>query len=540
MVGLRLFAAAILVVCFLAASYRVLADAAKVSLPEVIVNTTVETRGSSRDPSQNATTFQQLFKLAPYELALTLPGAAVRSSFSFLSRVEGEDLPLLGGKALTEHEFAVGMQDLYRHWGLSASSKDRLALQPAGSAGALTRADTVSEQSFSLALAPPGGPALSATVSRAATANVYAGRLASGSEWVTGSFSAQHTFSRGSLRLNRSISESVTVPGGNESSTETTLLSFDHAAALPLGTLKTAYSYKESASDFLVAPGETSVSQEEYLRTGLEGKALHDSFDYSASTEQRRITAPDRSLSETQTQQFAAGVSFPLAGEGSGRAGAAVSHSQATGTTSDITTASVKYSLTLQPVEELSLGVSSEHQDRTDRRVQSGHTASSSLSGNLRYAPHPNFNLSATISEASSRDFRGSGSEQSRHAVSLSATMSAQKRFNLSFQLGDSSSQDVSQRLFGDREDDAFFAAASLNFRPSPQLALNASLRSNVYHRRPGDRESTQALTLTMNYQLTESLWWQFIYRGDDRRVRQDPASVNYGDTIQTSFQFTF
>lgn len=541
MVGLRILVAAALVTSLFAVAPRVVfARAAQAAFPKVAVDTAFETRGNSRDSSANATTFSQSFKIEPGLPSFELPGLSVRASLSYIARLEGQDLPLAGGKAQSEYSFSAAGQDRFGRVQFGLGFSDRATIQPASTLASPLRADASSTQTYSMLFAPPYGPTVSASASRSFNSSLYGKTLASGSENAGGTVTMQYQIPNGTLRFTRTTGESYTVPGGNTRSSESTQLTFDHALALPLGTLKTSYSYREAGNDFLVIPGGVSETQEEYLKVGLQGAALANALDYSASSEQRRTIAPDGSLSERQVQSFTAGVRLPLPGGGSGRAGTEVSFSQSTGPSQRRTSDAISYSIGLQPTEELNLSMSATNRETNNLLTKTRQSSYADLSGSLSFTPHKRFSLSAQIGDSNGRDYTGLGSESNRSSYSLSANMSVRNNFSLNFNIGEGTSQDHSSGLFGDSNVDSYFASASMNLRPSQQLFVNAAFRTDAYHRQPGNRDSGQSVNITVGYALSENVSWQFIYRGDDRWTRSMPWTRNFGDTIQTSFQFQF
>ncbi len=541
MVGLRILVAAALVTSLLAVAPRIaFARAAKAAFPKVVVDTAFETRGNSRDPSANATTFSQSFKIEPGLPSFELSGISVRASLSYLARLEGQDLPLAGGKAQSEYSFSAAGQDRFGRVQFGLGFSDRATIQPSSSLISPLRADTSSSQTYSMLFAPPIGPTVSASASRTFSSSLYGGKLASGSENTGGTVTMQYKIPNGTLRFTRTIGDSLTVPGGNTRSSESTQLSFDHALALPLGTLKTSYSYRQAGNDFLVVTGGMSETQEEYLKVGLQGSALASALDYSASNEQRRTMAPDGSLSEKQTQSFTAGVNLPLPGGGSGRAGTEISFNQATGPSQRMSTDSISYSIGLQPTEELNLSMSATNRETNDLLSKTRQNSYADLSGSLSFTPHQRFSLSANAGNSNGRDYTGRGSENNRSSYSLSARMSVRNNFNLNFNIGEGTSEDQSASLYGNSNTDSYYASASMNLRPSQQLFVNAAFRTDAYHRNPGNRDTGQSVNITVGYALSENVSWQFIYRGDDRWTRSMPWTRNFGDTIQTSFQFQF
>ena len=542
MVGWRLLLATVIVAwTLLSVSHGAHAgSAAKAALPSAVISSGIESRGSSRDPSANATTFYQTIKFEPRFPTFDLAGLSVKTSLLYSARMDGSDYPGSGGKARSEYAFAVGGQDLFKRIRFGASFTEKFPLAPGGTGGLILRADPTSQQSASMLFNTPAGPTVTANVTRSTSGSVYAGKLASGSEYVTGNVVMQYRLPHGLLKLTRNTSESQNILAATSRSTESTQLYFDHAAPLPLGTLKTTYSFKETCNDLLTPPGEISTTHEENVKVGLEsGKALGGAVDYSASAEQRRTTLPDGRFSDRQTQKCSVGVKLPLPGSGTGRAGVSITESQDENPPHSTATSTLKYSLSLKPTPELGLTVNSSTAGTSDVAAQSRRNETGVLSGKLSYNPHARFGLTASVSETASRDYTGSGSERSRTTISATAQMKA-KKFGLNFQLGDTTSQDISNRLFGDREDDSYFAAASLNFLPTPKMTVNASLRSDMYHNRPGNRDVSQKLSMVMTYALSSNVSWNFIYRGNDRWTRSEPGSENFGDTIQTNFTFRF
>lgn len=515
-------------------------SAAKAALPSAVISSGIESRGSSRDPSANATTFYQTIKFEPRFPVFNLAGLSVKTSLLYSARLEGSDYPSGRGKARSEYAFAVGGQDIYKRIQFGASFTEKLPLAPGGAGGSILRADPTSKQSASMRFNSLAGPTVTANITRSTSSSVYAGKLASGTEYVTGSVVMQYGLPHGMLKFTRNTSESQNALAGTSRSTESTQLYFDHAVPLPLGTLKTTYSFKETCNDLLTLPGEISTTHEEDVKVGLEsGRALGGAVDYSASVEQRRTTLPDGRFSDRQVQKCSVGVKIPLPGSGTGRAGVSITESQDENPPRSTATSTVKYSLSLKPTPELGLSVNSSATGTSDVAAQSRRNETGVLSGRLSYNPHARFGLTASVSETTSRDYTGSGSERSRTTISATAQMKARK-FGLNFQLGDTTSQDISNRLFGDREDDSYFASASLNFLPTPKMTVNASLRSDMYHNRPGNRDVSQKLSVVMSYALSSNVSWNFIYRGNDRWTRAEPGSGSFGDTIQTNFAFRF
>ncbi len=542
MVGWRLLSATVFVAWTLVSfSTGVHAgSAAKAALPGAVITTGIESRGNSRDPSASATTFFQKISFEPRFPDFNLAGLSVRTSLSYAAHLEGYDYPAGGSKARSEYSFSVGGQDRFRRVAFGASFTEKLPLAPGGAGGSILRADPTSRQNASMQFTTPAGPTVKATVDRSISSSTYAGRLASGSEAVTGKAEMRYGLPHGSLKFTHSATESKNVLSATDRSSEWTQLYFDHAAPLPLGTLKTTYTFKESSNDFLTLPGEVSTTHEETAIVGLEnGRALGGMLDYSASAEQRRATLPGDNFSDRQTQKCSVGVRLPLPGGGSGRAGVAYTQSQNETSTRSTSTDTVQYSLNLQPMPELGLRVDSKTTSNTDLSTRSRQNETGTISGRLSYNPHPRFGLDAKVQEITGRDFRGSGSETTRTTVSATARMKARK-FGLSFQLGETASQDVSNRLFGDREDDSYSASANLSYLPTPDLTVNALFRSSIVHNNLRNRDVSQALNLVMSYTLSDSVSWSFIYKGDDRWTRADPASGSFGDTIQTSFTFRF
>ncbi len=515
-------------------------SAAKTALPGAVISSGIESRGSSRDPSVNATIFYQTIKFEPRFPVFSLAGLSVKTSLLYSARLDGSDYPGGGGKARSEYAFTVAGQDLYKRIQFGASFTEKLPLAPGGTGGSILRADPTSEQKASMRFNAPAGPTVTANIARSTSGSVYAGKLATGSEYVTGNVVMQYGLPHGMLKFTRNTSESQNVLAGTRRSTESTQLNFDHAAPLPLGTLKTTYSFKETRNNLLTLPGEINTMHEENVKVGLEsGKALGGAVDYSASAEQRRTTLPDGRFSDRQTQKCSVGVKLPLPGSGTGRAGVSITESQDENPPRSTATSTVKYSLSLRPTPELGLNVDSSTTGTSDLATQSRRNETGALSGRLSYNPHDRFGLTAAVSETTSRDYTGSGSERSRTTISATAQMKA-KKFGLNFQLGDTTSQDVSNRLFGDREDDSYFASANLNYLPTPKMTVNATFRSSIFHNSPENRDITQTLNLVMSYSLSSNVSWNFIYRGDDRWTRAEPDSGSFGDTIQTNFTFRF
>ncbi len=503
------------------------------------MDTAFETRGNSRDPNSNASTFFQSFKIEPGLPAFDLPGLSVRASLSYLLKMEGYDEPLSGGKASSEYSFSVAGQDRYGHLQFGLGFNDRTSLQP-GSTASILRGDESSSQTVSMMMAPPAGPTFTGSVSRSFSASTYAGRVASGSENVGGTMTMQYGLPHGTLRFTRSAGNSLTYPGYNHRASESTSFSFDHALVMPLGTFKTSYSFLESSNDFLVLPGGISTTQEEYASAGLEGAAPNGFMDYSAATEQRRTVAPDGTMSENQSQTFNAGFRIPLPKGGSGRAGMGIAFGQSSGPNQRLSTEVYSYSLGLQPLDNLSFGLSSSTRNTTDILNKARRNATSDISGSLNYQANPRFSIAASLAGNNGRDYTGDGSSASGDSYSVSANMSVNPSMSLSFQLGTSQSASRSSSIWGNSDDDAYFASANMNLRPSQQLYINAAFRSDAYHRHPGNRDIGQALSLAVGYALSDDVSWQFVYRGDDRWTREMPWTKNSGDTVQTSFTFRF
>ena len=462
----------------------------------------------------------------------------MRASLSHLAKLEGQDLPLAGGKAQSEYSLVSRRPGPLR----PAAVRARLQRSRNRSAGiqpcfAFARRHKLVANLLML-FAPPAGPTVSASASRSFNSSHYGNTLASGSENNGGTVTMQYQIPNGTLRFTRTTGELLTVPGGKTRSSEMTQLNFDHALALPLGTLKTSYSYREAGNDFLVIPGGVSETQEEYLKVGLQGAALSSALDYSASSEQRRTVAPDGTLSERQTQSFTAGVNLPLPGGGSGRAGTEVSFNQATGPSQRKSSDSISYSIGLQPTEELAFSMSATNSETNDLLTNTRQNSYAGLSGSLSYTPHPRFSLSADVGNSNGRDYTGLGSENNRSSYAISARMSVRNNFSLTLTSARARHKITVAACSATATMTLDHASASMNLRPSQQLFVNAAFRTDAYHRQPGNRDTGQSVNVTVGYALSEDVSWQFIYRGDDRWTRSMPWTRNFGDTIQTSFQF--
>lgn len=543
MVGLRLVTAVVFGALVLAlASLISFGQTAKGKFPRITIDSWLETRGDSRDPSAAATQFRQTFKFEPYLPAYELPGMSFSSKLEYSARIDGYDYPVgtNGGRTFSEYKLQFGAQDRYGRLQLGADFTDALSLQPAGPSNAYLRGDPRNTRRATMVLKPPLGPTVAASITQQESSSFYNGRLASGSESASGGFTATHQFPTGRLWMARTISDSETYPGGISRSSESTVLEFENAFTLPLGQLRTKYHYQDSSNDAWSLPGEVSSTQTEAVETGLSGRALGDALDYSAGYTQRRTVAPDGSTANENYQNFSVGYRPPLSGGASARVGLKANESQSDSAYQDRTTSLFGYDLSYSPNSQVSLGVNATEQQTTDEQASSRISADSSVNGSLTYRPHERFSATASLNASKRRDYRGLESEWNTDSVSLAASMQVSRSLSLNFGLSDTSSQYLSGRLLGDRYDDNSCAAVSLNFRPSPQMLLNGSFSSTAYHRQSNPSSVDQNLTMTFKYDFAPNTFWQLIYRSNDDWHRGEPLEDSHGDTISTSFQFRF
>jgi len=542
-VGLRLVTAVVFAALILArASLISFGQTAKGTFPRITIDSWLETRGDSRDSSAAATQFRQTFKLEPYLPAFELPGLLVNSTLEYSARIDGTDYPTgtNGGRTYSEYKMQFGAQDRYGRLQFGTAITNALSLQPAGPGNAYLRGDPRTTRQATMALKPPLGPTVAAYVTQQESSSFYNGQLGSGSEIGSGGFNATHQFPTGKLWMARSVSDSETYPGGISRSSETTVLEFENAFSLPLGNLHTKYNYQDASNNAWTAPGEVSSTQTEAVETGLSGWALNSALDYNAGYSQRRTVAPDGSATNESYQNFALGYRPPLPGGATARVGLRVNESQVDSAYQDRTTSQFAYDLSYSPNTQLSLSVNATERQTTDERVSVRVNAESAVSGSLTYQPHSRFSAIASLNTSKRRDYRMVESEWNTQSVSLSTSMQVSRSLSLNLGLSDASTQNLSSRLLGDRDDDSSRATVGFNFRPSPQILLNGSFSSSAYHYDPGNNKVDQNLTLTFKYDFAPNAFWQFIYRSDDDWYRGEPLQNRHGDTVSTSFQFRF
>jgi len=542
-VGLRLVTAVVCAALILAqASLISFGQTAKGKFPRITIDSWLETRGDSRDPSAAATQFRQTFKLESRLPKLELPGAALSSQLTYSARIDGTDYPtgISGGRTFSEYKLHLGASDRSGRLQLGADINHALSLQPTGPGNAYLRGGPRSTRRATMVLKPPKGPTVSASVAQQESSSFYRGRLSSGSEAGSGGFTATYAFPTGKVMMSRSATDSQTYPGGVSRSSESTVLQFENVFALPLGQLRTKYHYQDSSNDNWAAPGDVNSTQTEAVEAGLSGKALGDALNYSAGITRRRTVAPDGNTSNEDRQSFTVNYRPPLPGGASAVVNLTANESQVDSRYQDQSTSQLAYRLTYSPNPQLSLSASATERQATNEEAASRINADSAISGALTYRPHKRFSATASLKASKRRDFRSLGSEWNTQSLSLATSMSVSRTLKLNFGLSDTTSQNLSGRLLGDRYDDSSSATMSFNFRPAPRVLLNGSFKSITYHRQSGPGSVDQNLTLTFKYDFAPNAFWQLIYRSDDDWDRGEPLLNKHRDTISTSFQFRF